>query len=67
MMGKNFEITAVKARQIFDCLGYPTVQVDVWVNNTILGRADVPSPGIPKEDTKLLTSAMEEKDMLALV
>jgi len=41
-MGKDFEITAVKGREIIDCRGYPTVQVDVWVNNTVLGRANVP-------------------------
>ncbi|MHC3130403.1 MAG: phosphopyruvate hydratase [Candidatus Bathyarchaeota archaeon] len=42
-MGKDFKITAVKGREIIDCRGYPTVQVDVWVNNTVLGRANVPS------------------------
>ena len=41
-MGKKFEITSVKGREIIDCRGYPTVQVDVWVNDTVLGRADVP-------------------------
>ncbi len=41
-MGKDFEITTVKGREIIDCRGYPTVQVDVWVNNTVLGRANVP-------------------------
>ena len=41
-MGKDFKITAVKGREIIDCRGYPTVQVDVWVNNTVLGRANVP-------------------------
>jgi len=41
-MGRNFEITAVKSREIIDCRGFPTVQVDVWVNNTVLARADVP-------------------------
>jgi len=41
-MGSDFEITAVKGREIIDCRGYPTVQVDVWVNNTVLGRANVP-------------------------
>lgn len=40
-MRKDFEITAVKGREIIDCRGYPTVQVDVWAN-TILGRANVP-------------------------
>ncbi len=41
-MGKDFKITAVKAREIIDCRGYPTVQADVWVNDTVLGRANVP-------------------------
>ena len=41
-MGKDFKITAVKGREIIDCRGYPTVQVDVWVNNAVLGRANVP-------------------------
>jgi len=41
-MRKDFEITAVKGREIIDCRGYPTVQVDVWVNNTVLGTANVP-------------------------
>jgi len=38
----NFEIRSVLARRILDCRGYPTVQVDVWVGDT-LGRADVPA------------------------
>ena len=41
-MGKDFKITAVKGREIIDGRGYPTVQADVWVNNTVLGRANVP-------------------------
>jgi len=41
-MAKDFKITAVKGREIIDCRGYPTVQVDVWVNDAVLGRADVP-------------------------
>ncbi|GAH20635.1 unnamed protein product, partial [marine sediment metagenome] len=40
-MRKNFEITAVKGREIIDCRGYPTVQVDIWVDNAVLGRANV--------------------------
>jgi len=35
-------ITEVKARQILDCRGYPTVQVDVWAGE-YHGRADVPA------------------------
>jgi len=41
-VGENFEITAVKGREIIDCRGYPTVQVDVWVDKAVLGRANVP-------------------------
>lgn len=36
-------ITAIKARQILDSRGNPTVEADVVVDNTILGRAAVPS------------------------
>jgi len=36
-------ITGIKAREIIDCRGTPTVQVDVWVNGALHGRADVPS------------------------
>lgn len=40
---KKFKITGVIAREILDCRWNPTVQVDIWVNNEILGRADVPA------------------------
>ena len=36
-------ITEIKARQIFDSRGNPTVEVDVITENGILGRAAVPS------------------------
>ena len=36
-------ITAVRAREIIDCRGFPTVQVDVWVDERFMGRADVPA------------------------
>lgn len=39
----DLKITDVVAREILDCRGNPTVQVDVIVNNDILGRADVPA------------------------
>ncbi|ALP68529.1 phosphopyruvate hydratase [Paraburkholderia caribensis] len=39
MSGK---ITDLKAREILDCRGWPTVQADVYVDNQLLGRADVP-------------------------
>ena len=39
----EFEITKIIAREIIDCRGWPTVQADVWVNDQMMGRADVPS------------------------
>ena len=36
-------ILDVKARQIFDSRGNPTVEVDVWTEYDVLGRAAVPS------------------------
>lgn len=36
-------VTAVQAREVLDCRGLPTVQVDLWLNVDIRGRADVPS------------------------
>ena len=36
-------IKEVKARQIFDSRGNPTVEVDVITENLVLGRAAVPS------------------------
>jgi len=38
----EFKITGLKAREIIDCRGTPTVQVDVWVDGVLRGRADVP-------------------------
>ena len=38
-----YKITGVNAREILDCRGTPTVQVDVWVDGALRGRADVPS------------------------
>ncbi len=37
------EIVEVYARQIFDSRGNPTVEVDVYIENGVLGRAAVPS------------------------
>jgi len=37
------KISGIHAREIIDCRGTPTVQVDVSVNGTLMGRADVPS------------------------
>ncbi len=39
----NLEITNVKAREILDSRGNPTVEVDVLLNDGTLGRAAVPS------------------------
>ncbi len=39
----KFKISKLSAREIIDCRGWPTVQVDVWVNDEFRGRADVPS------------------------
>jgi enolase len=39
----NSRISAVKAREIIDCRSFPTVQVDVWVDSRLMGRADVPA------------------------
>jgi len=36
------KITYINAREIIDCRGWPTVQVDVWVEGKFAGRADVP-------------------------
>jgi enolase len=38
----RFAITKVKAREIIDCRGFPTLQVDVLTESGIMGRADVP-------------------------
>lgn len=39
----SFCITAMKAREIIDCRGLPTVQVDAWIDDRLMGRADVPA------------------------
>lgn len=36
-------ISDVRAREIIDCRGWPTVQVDVYVGGILTGRADVPA------------------------
>jgi len=38
----DLKITGVKAREIIDCRGTPTVQVDILVDGVLQGRADVP-------------------------
>jgi len=39
----DFQISGIRARQIIDCRGWPTVQADVWVDGRLMGRADVPA------------------------
>ncbi len=36
-------ITRLTAREVLDCRGLPTLQVDCWVDERFLGRADVPA------------------------
>ncbi len=38
-----FEVNEIKGREILDCRGDPTLQVDVITREGIMGRADVPS------------------------
>jgi enolase len=40
---ESFEVKEVKAREILDCRGNPTVEVDVITKGGSLGRAQVPS------------------------
>lgn len=42
-MEERFRISDIIAREIIDCRGTPTVQVDVHVDGELRGRADVPS------------------------
>lgn len=39
----TFLITEIAAREVLDCRGLPTVQVDAWVDDRFMGRADVPA------------------------
>lgn len=39
----NFTISEIKARQILDSRGNPTVEADVWLSSGAFGRASVPS------------------------
>ena len=36
-------ITSIKAREIIDSRGNPTIEVDVILNDSVVGRAAVPS------------------------
>jgi len=40
-MGR-LKITNIKAREIIDCRGTPTIEVDMWVDGVLRGRAAVP-------------------------
>lgn len=43
-MGENrFKIKSVKAREVLDCRGEPTIEVDVITEGGALGRADAPA------------------------
>jgi len=41
--GKNMNIETIKARQVFDSRGFPTVECDVLLSDGSIGRASVPS------------------------
>jgi enolase len=43
MKEKDFRIKDVKAREILDCRGEPTIEVDVVTESGTLGRADAPA------------------------
>jgi enolase len=39
---QRYEVQWINAREILDCRGTPTIEVDVMTHNNVLGRADVP-------------------------
>ncbi|NPV55409.1 MAG: phosphopyruvate hydratase [Anaerolineae bacterium] len=39
----NYTISKVFAREIIDCRGFPTVEVDLWVDDVLAARAPVPA------------------------
>ncbi len=41
-MREQLKITGVKAREVIDCRGMPTVEVDIWVDGVLHGRAKAP-------------------------
>lgn len=43
MSTNNFSIKHIKAREILDSRGFPTIEVDVFLESGIMGRASVPS------------------------
>jgi enolase len=40
---ENFKISAIHAREIIDCRGYPTLEVDIRLESGATGRAAVPA------------------------
>lgn len=54
-MANGTAIRLVRAREIIDCRGFPTVEVDVTLENGVVGRAGVPAG--------LSTGAHEAKEM----
>ena len=40
---RSNKISDIWAREIIDCRGWPTIQADVYVEDRLMGRADVPS------------------------
>lgn len=42
-MPAEFEVTELRAREVLDCRGLPTVQVDIVLDGKHQGRADVPA------------------------
>lgn len=42
-MQSSHTVTGIRAREVLDCRGLPTVQVDLWLDGRIRGRADVPA------------------------
>lgn len=39
----RFEVEEIKAREVLDCRGEPTIEVDVITKGGVMGRADVPA------------------------
>ena len=61
-MHKNKTIIKnIHARQILDARGRPTVEVDVWADNNVLGRAAVPSGASTGEHEALELRDGDEK------
>ena len=42
-MHQSHTVTGIRGREVLDCRGLPTVQVDLWLSGEVRGRADVPS------------------------